>query len=96
MEKKTIEEVAVFNRGYIAGAKNQSEQNQWIRVEDRLPEERKEWSHSLDVNILLRGESELFVSTGAYSYDSKKWHDYLYNGNYEIIAWMPLPSLPKQ
>ena len=26
MEKKTIEEVSAFNRGYIAGAKNQSEQ----------------------------------------------------------------------
>jgi hypothetical protein len=26
MENKTIEEVAAFNRGYIAGAKNQSEQ----------------------------------------------------------------------
>jgi hypothetical protein len=26
MENKTIEEVASFNRGYIAGAKNQNEQ----------------------------------------------------------------------
>ena len=84
---------------FIAGASWQSSQpinSGWVSVEERLPDERKGWSNSLNVNLLLRDEVELFVSTGSYSYHFKKWSEHLYNGSYEIIAWMPLPSPPKQ
>ena len=71
----------------------------WISVKDRLPEYRDGWSHSLDVNVLIDNDGDIFVSTACYRYLNKpEWSEYLYNNRFNgcITHWMPLPEPPKQ
>lgn len=82
-----------YKNGFLQGYAYKADQ--WIRVEDRLPEERQGWSNSEDVNIFREGG---IVSTGSYRYSCGKigWVDYLYTNREEpVIAWQPLPSPPK-
>ena len=75
---------------------SQPTNNGWISVDDRFPEYRKGYSNSEDVNILIRHEGEYVVTTGSYSYQHKKWMEYLYNDKYNasITYWQPLPPKP--
>jgi hypothetical protein len=80
-------------------AKHQPENNGWISVEERLPDDRRKsgWNSTLDVNILMTDdEGHYIVTTGLYLYDENRWIEHIYNNTYNkhIIHWQPLPPPP--
>lgn len=68
----------------------------WVKASERLPEGRPGWSNSENVNICWQDQTgALVVSTGSYSYQQKKWMDYLYpDRKEEIVYWQRLPAEP--
>jgi hypothetical protein len=93
--QKRIEEAATFlfkQRGLDKESCRQAMDyilsNQWISVEEALPEETED-GFCDDKFVLYCSE---YPATASYDHKSKKW----YYGDYEILGvthWMPIPSL---
>jgi hypothetical protein len=79
----------VFNEGFICGAKWQSEQDNWISVEERLPTDSEQVLMYTKYNATMYG----FYSEGI-------WYE-TYNGmvclnvHKVVTHWQPLPHPPK-
>lgn len=69
---------------FIAGAEWQSKQSPWISVKERLPEENKEYLVVLDNRV---------VYVAQYNKNNKSWLIYGTGYTYNVVAYMPIPSL---
>lgn len=78
--------------------------NQWISVDDRLPEEMQDKSINSGWSEELRPSDSVLILTTGGSYDVA-WYSYAYNDwttdnethtykNWEIAFWQPLPEAP--
>ena len=91
-------------------ARSSRDNDGWIPVDDRLPEEHEEGTDIYDKNTLAVMDTEYhmvsnLVNVTVYDYENEKyfvgadctfdgeWCNFgLVTGNYEVIAWRPLPE----
>ena len=66
------------------GADWQSKQSPWISVKERLPEENKEYLVVLDNRVIYVAQ---------YNKNNKSWLIYGTGYTYNVVAYMPIPSL---
>lgn len=73
--------------------------NEWISVEDKLPENMNEvlcWYEYKAMNGTHEGEMSQTYGIGYYLTLLKKWGGEVnYGCDTKVIAWMPLPEPPK-
>ena len=62
------------------------EQQRWIPVTERLPED--------DDDVLIMSSGS--ISMGYYSVYNEYWADYINVYNSDVTHWMPLPEPPKE
>lgn len=88
-EKYETERLSDIEQAFIDGAKWQSEQYGWIKVEDKLPE------YEIRVNVYVDGRVDsAFITTGRNGYI---WMWDVRNEVWSTITyWRPLPWPPKQ
>ena len=68
---------------FISGAEWQSKQSPWISVNERLPEENKEYLVVLDNRVIYVAQ---------YNKNNKSWLIYGTGYTYNVVAYMPIPS----
>lgn len=68
---------------FVQGAEWQSKQSPWISVNERLPEENKEYLVVLDNRV---------VYVAQYNKNNKSWLIYGTGYTYNVVAYMPIPS----
>lgn len=70
--------------------------NEWISVEDKLPEQR---NLPRSRSVLIYCKSNLCTFTAVYNFESCGW-EYFACGSVEVMEyvthWMPLPEPPEQ
>lgn len=71
------------NDSFISGADWQAKQSPWISVEDRLPEENKEY-------LVVFNSREVCIAL--YNKNNKSWLIYGTGYTYNVVAYMPIPS----
>jgi hypothetical protein len=78
-----------FQTGYIAGYKSSLQQDNWISVDDRLPE-----NHEL-VNIILNSGA---ITVGRISSKFTHWICFTIKGvlNLQVTHWQTLPNPPNK
>lgn len=73
--------------------------NEWIRVRDRLPEEKEPVIILLQDGQIFRGEIHMrrLSPEWWYYYEAAETDmDMLWFSGNPVIAWMPIPELPKE
>lgn len=95
--QKRIEEVTIFlfkQRGLDKESCKQAMDyilaNQWISVEEALPEE-----DIPNCFVSYRAMDMILYSTGSYEKDNKEWYVDGVGFNAEVTHWMFIPELPK-
>lgn len=108
-EMKTITEGTYnFNDQMVIIAKwvefklNEQKQNNWISVDDRLPEIKAlEPAYNSSVRVLVFCKCGGFIGDMYYSFDkvrNKNVYRFIWNGRispWEVTHWQPLPGAPE-
>lgn len=87
--------------GFVSGADWYSQQDQWIPVSERLPDEGA-WTMAIVFNNPFFGGMTQERGAARYSHEDKKWYSELTGGRlitievHNVTHWQPLPELPKQ
>jgi hypothetical protein len=94
---QTLEKQADIRQGFIAGAKWIQEQDNWISVEDGLPE--KDGNSSIYCLVMAKGYGMVVRPYNEYHlcWDDEDGDDHFTTAKDGIVThWQPLPSPPKQ
>ena len=87
-----IEESLQSEQGEGEESQLKPQEGEWISVKDKLPEIGN--NNVTSKYVLCRGEEDMFVVTGYYSYSSKSWV-LMNRSDWNITHWQSLLTPPK-
>lgn len=81
--------IVLFRKCFVEGA-NWVLSNQWVSVEDELPE------YIPNCFVAYKAMDNVLYSTGSYEKDNDEWYVDGFGYNANVTHWMPIPPLAEE